>query len=59
MKYIKKIAVLTLLSAFVLTSCEDEQILETYDENTIAQQIKVVDVNKRIATRHFIISIFD
>jgi hypothetical protein len=52
MKYIKKIAVLTLLSAFVLTSCEDEQILETYDENTIAQQIKVVDVNKRIATEY-------
>ena len=52
MKYIKKITVLTLLSAFVLTSCEDEQILETYDENTIAQQIKVVDVNKRIATEY-------
>ena len=31
MKYIKKIAVLTLLSAFVLSSCEDEQALETYD----------------------------
>jgi hypothetical protein len=42
MKYIKKIAVYTLLSAFVLTSCKDEQVLETYDENTIAQQIKVV-----------------
>ena len=52
MKYIKKITVLTLLSAFVLSSCEDEQILETYDENTIAQQIKVVDVNKRIATEY-------
>ena len=52
MKYIKKIAVYTLLSAFVLTSCEDEQALETYDENTIAQQIKVVDVNKRIATEY-------
>ena len=52
MKYIKKIAVFTLLSAFVLTSCEDEQLLETYDENTIAQQIKVVDVNKRIATEY-------
>ena len=52
MKYIKKIAVYTLLSAFVLTSCEDEQVLETYDENTIAQQIKVVDVNERIATEY-------
>ena len=52
MKYIKKIAVYTLLSAFVLTSCKDEQILETYDENTIANQIKVVDVNKRIATEY-------
>lgn len=52
MKYIKKIAIYTLLSAFVLTSCEEEQILETYDENTIAQQIKVVDVNKRIATEY-------
>lgn len=52
MKYIKKIAVYTLLSAFVLTSCKDEQVLETYDENTIAQQIKVVDVNKRIATEY-------
>ena len=52
MKYIKKITVFTLLSAFVLTSCKDEQVLETSDENTIAQQIKVVDVNKRIATEY-------